>query len=108
MPLWSTGDVTANGIRLHYTRTGAGTAPGKPAVVLTHGFSDNGLCWTPVAEVLADDYDVIMIDARGHGQSDAPAEGYGSAEHAADVAGVIAALGLRRPALLGHSMGAAT
>jgi N-formylmaleamate deformylase len=106
MPLWPTSDVTANSIRLHYTRTGA--TSGKPAVVLTHGFSDNGLCWTPVAEILADDYDVIMIDARGHGRSEAPAHGYGSAEHAADIAGVIAVLGLRRPAILGHSMGAAT
>jgi pimeloyl-ACP methyl ester carboxylesterase len=105
MPKWQTGDVSANGIRLHYTRIGDGT---KPPLVLAHGFSDDGLCWTPVAEALAPDYDVIMVDARGHGLSDAPAQGYGPAEQAADLAGVIAALRLRRPAILGHSMGAAT
>jgi len=76
--------------------------------VLAHGFSDSGLCWTPVAEALEADYDLIMIDARGHGQSDAPEHGYGSAEYAADVAGVIGALQIQRPAVLGHSMGAAT
>lgn len=104
MQNWHTGDIKANGLRLHYTRTGGE----KPPVVLAHGFSDDGLCWTPVAEKLAADYDVIMVDARGHGRSDAPKRGYGSAEHAADLAGVIAGLGLERPALLGHSMGAAT
>src|SRR5690242_13485221 len=97
---WQSGHVEANGIRLHYTRTGGD----RPPLVLAHGFSDDGLCWTPVVAVLAPDYDVIMVDARGHGLSDAPAHGYGSAEHAADLAGAIGALGLRRPAVLGHSM----
>ena len=101
---WHEGYVEANGLRLHYTRTGGD----GPPVVLAHGFSDDGLCWTPVAEALAREYDVVMVDARGHGRSDAPERGYGSAEQAADLAGAIAALGLRRPAVLGHSMGAAT
>ena len=104
MPSWQSGDVEANGIRLHYTRTGGAKAP----VVLAHGFSDDGLCWTPVAAALAPEFDVIMVDARGHGHSAAPERGYGPAEQADDLAGVIAALGLRRPAVLGHSMGAQT
>ena len=101
---WQEDYVEVDGLRLHYTRTGGD----GPPVVLAHGFSDDGLCWTPVAEALAPEYDVVMIDARGHGRSDAPERGYGSAEQAADLAGAIAALGLRRPAVLGHSMGAAT
>lgn len=104
MSRWQSGDVEANGIRLHYYRTGGA----KPSVVLAHGFSDNALCWTPVAEALESEYDVILIDARGHGESGAPEQGYGSAEHAADLAGAIGALGVRRPAVLGHSMGAAS
>lgn len=101
---WQSGEVTTNGLRLHYTRTGGG----GPSLVLAHGFSDDGLCWTPVAEALAGDYDVVMFDARGHGRSEAPEGGYGSVEQAADLADGIAALGLNRPAILGHSMGAAT
>ena len=101
---WQSGHVEANDLRMHYYRTGGE----KPPVVLAHGFSDDGLCWTPVAEALAPEYDVVMVDARGHGQSEAPEQGYGPTEHAADLAGVIAALGLQRPAVLGHSMGAAT
>jgi len=101
---WLSGDIKVNGLRLHYTRTGGE----KPQVVLVHGFSDDGLCWTPVAEALEGDYDVIMVDARGHGRSEGPEQGYGQDDMAGDLAGVIAELGLDRPAVLGHSMGAAT
>ena len=71
--MWQSAYLEANGLRLHYTRTGGD----KPPVVLAHGFSDDGLCWTPVAEQLAAAYDVIMVDARGHGCSEVP--GYRSA-----------------------------
>ena len=101
---WQTGYVETNGLRLHYTRTGGN----KPPLVLAHGVTDAGLCWTPVAEALAAEYDAIMVDARGHGFSDAPERGYGPAEQAEDLAGVITDLGLNRPTVLGHSMGAAT
>ena len=104
MSQWQSADLEANGIRLHYTRTGGD----RPPLVLAHGFSDDGLCWTPVARALEADYDVIMVDARGHGRSQAPEQGYGHDDQAADLAGAIAALGLRRPVVLGHSMGAAT
>jgi N-formylmaleamate deformylase len=104
MPEWPSGDVTANGIRLHYYRTGGR----KPPIVLLHGITDNGLCWTRLARVLEADYDLVMLDARGHGLSDAPESGYTPRDHAADVAGLIEALGLGRPVLIGHSMGAGT
>ena len=64
---WHSGFVESNGIRLHYTRTGGD----KPPLVLAHGVTDAGLCWTPLAEALAPEYDAIMVDARGHGRSDA-------------------------------------
>jgi pimeloyl-ACP methyl ester carboxylesterase len=49
-----------------------------------------------------------MPDARGHGLSDAPEGDYSAAARAADLAGLIEALGLQRPAVGGHSMGAGT
>ena len=101
---WQTGYVETNGLRVHYTRTGGN----NPPLVLAHGVTDAGPCWTPVAEALAAEYDAIMVDARGHGRSDAPERGYGPAEQADDLACVIAGLGLDRPAVLGHSMGATT
>lgn len=104
MTNWEEGSVHANGISLHYYRTGGS----KPPLVLAHGMTDNGLCWTRVARVLEHDYDVIMYDARGHGHSDAPAGGYDTETRADDLAGLIKALNLHQPAVIGHSMGADT
>ena len=101
---WFSGDVIANGCKIHYYRTGGV----KPPLVLSHGFTDSGLCWTRAAQILEADYDLIMPDARGHGLSDAPGAGYADTDRAADLAGLIQALELDRPALMGHSMGAAT
>jgi pimeloyl-ACP methyl ester carboxylesterase len=68
----------------------------------------NGLCWTGLARVLEKEYDVIMPDARGHGKSSVPDFGYQYKDHANDVAGLINALKLPAPILLGHSMGGMT
>jgi N-formylmaleamate deformylase len=108
MNRWQSDVLEINGLRLHYTRTGAGAVRAKPPVVLAHGFSEDGLVWTALAEVLEDQYDVIMPDARGHGQSDAAETGLGTAELASDLHGIISALGLNKPAVLGHSMGGMT
>lgn len=99
---WTQHDLLVNGVRLHYYRTGHGD---KPALVLVHGFSDNGLCWTPVARDLEAEYDVVMPDMRGHGLSERAQSG-DKADMAADVAGLIRTLGLTRPIMIGHSMGA--
>ncbi len=100
MSAWQQGDVLTNGIRMHYYRTGGD----KPQLVLAHGFSDNGLCWTPAARVLEADYDVIMIDARNHGLSEAPLPS-NTGSQGDDLAGLIEALALDKPAVIGHSMG---
>lgn len=100
---WTQDDLLVNGVRLHYYRTGQGD---KRPMVLIHGFSDNGLCWTPVARALESDYDVIMPDMRGHGLS-ARVQPDEAVDMAADVAELIRALGLNRPIVGGHSMGAA-
>jgi pimeloyl-ACP methyl ester carboxylesterase len=102
--MWQSQFIESNGIQLHYTRTGGD----KPALILLHGFSDDGLCWTPIAQHLEGEYDILMLDARGHGRSDAPESGYGHDQHAADVAGVIHGLHLSKPMVMGHSMGAVT
>ena len=60
MTTWQSGDVRTNGIRMHYYRT----VGDKPVLVLAHGATDDGLCWTRVARALEDDYDVFMPDAR--------------------------------------------
>ncbi|NTU82127.1 MAG: alpha/beta hydrolase [Chloroflexales bacterium] len=101
---WESGFAEVQGLGIHYTRTGGHLPP----LVLAHGIGDDGLCWTTVAEALAPIFDVVMVDARGHGRSAAPLQGYGPAEQATDLGGLITALGLRQPVVLGHSMGAMT
>jgi len=104
MAAWQDGIVEANGLHLHYTRTGGGGTP----MVMAHGLTDNGLAWSRLAHVLEPNYDMIMVDARGHGLSDKPESGYTPADHERDLVGVIEALSLERPILIGHSMGAVT
>lgn len=99
---WTQQDVIVNGVQLHYTRTGQGE---KRPLVLIHGFSDNGLCWTPVARELEADYDVIMPDMRGHGRS-ARVQPDEEVDMPADVVELIRLLGMERPIVCGHSMGA--
>lgn len=98
---WSTGNVEANGIRLRYYRTGGNLPP----LVLSHGFTDNGLFWTGLAHALEKQYDVIMYDIRGHGFSDAPETGYAMEDLVADMVGLIRALELEHPVIMGHSLG---
>ena len=101
-PGWTQDDVLVGDVRLHYYRTGRGD---KPSVVLVHGFSDNGLCWSRTARDLESEYDVVMPDMRGHGLSERMRPG-DEVDMAADLAGLIRTLGLRRPIVGGHSMGA--
>ncbi|TGE28144.1 alpha/beta fold hydrolase [Hymenobacter metallicola] len=104
MTTWPAAICDRNGIRIHYTRTGGD----KPPIVLLHGLMTNGLCWTELVRTLEAEYDVIMPDARGHGQSSVPTAGYRYEDHAADLIGLIQALRLPTPVLLGHSMGGMT
>jgi N-formylmaleamate deformylase len=101
---WNMSVCETNGINIHYTRTGGV----KPALVLLHGLTANGACWTDLAHILEKDFDIIMPDARGHGESSVPDYGYRYEDHANDVIGLINSLKLSHPVLLGHSMGGMT
>ncbi len=104
MTNWTTSTCEANGIDVHYVRTGGE----KPPVVLLHGLIMNGACWTPLARALEENYDVVMPDARGHGNSTATEHGYHYGALATDVLSFIDTLELTAPVLIGHSMGGMT
>jgi N-formylmaleamate deformylase len=92
----------ANGIRLHYVRIGKG----RPPLVLIPGITSPAITWEFVAERLASRNDVYILDNRGRGLSQGgPGLRYRLDDYAADTEGVIRALGLDRPAIVGHSMG---
>ena len=104
MTNWSSSVCEANGIDIHYLRTGGS----KPPVVLLHGLTGSGACWSPLARALEAEFDVVMPDARGHGHSSTPLSGYRYEDHAGDVVGLIQGLELATPVVLGHSMGGMT
>lgn len=104
MTNWSTATCESNGININYTRTGES----NPPLILLHGLTANGACWTALAHDLEEEYDVIMPDARGHGKSAKPGQGYRYEDFANDVVGLIKAMRLPSPVLLGHSMGGMT
>ena len=98
MSPWASGRVAVSGGHLAYHRTGGA----GPALVLSHGLTDNGLCWRRLAQALAPQFDIIMLDARGHGHSSRA----GEQDPAQDLAEAIEQLGLIGPIVMGHSVGA--
>ncbi|MBE2184440.1 MAG: alpha/beta hydrolase [Anaerolineae bacterium] len=104
MGVWSQGTVSANGLEVFYRRTGGD----KPPLLLLHGYTDNGACWGPTAQALEADYDIIMPDARGHGQTSGAPGTMNTALLAQDAAAIIRALDLGKTIVFGHSMGGIT
>ena len=96
--------ATNDGLRIHYDVTGSGDP-----LVLYHGLTGSGERWRDTGYVasLADDYRVILIDARGHGKSDKPheQEAYGRGRQAADVVAMLNDLEIATARFWGHSMG---
>ena len=95
--------VPGDGLSLHARDWGGG---GRP-VVLLHGLASNARIWDGVAPRLAGaGLRVVALDLRGHGDSDQPGDGYGFETVGRDLEAALAALGLERPVLAGHSWGA--
>ncbi|MFY7963050.1 MAG: alpha/beta fold hydrolase [Elsteraceae bacterium] len=94
--------VTANGATFHVAMAGAG----RPLLLL-HGWPEFWLTWEPVMTRLADRFRLIAPDLRGFGDSDKPDGPYGAADHAADMASLIAALDLGPVGVIGHDVGGA-
>jgi pimeloyl-ACP methyl ester carboxylesterase len=94
--------IEANGLTFHYVQWGErGTS-----VLCIHGLTANAWCFQSIADGLSADHTVFAYDLRGRGDSDKPERGYSVPLHAADLVGIIDALGLERPVLVGHSLGA--
>jgi N-formylmaleamate deformylase len=96
--------VHANGIRqhlLHYPGPG-------PQLLLIPGITSPAITWGFVAERLAERFDVHVLDVRGRGLSEAGDLDYSLDAMAEDAIALVAAAGLSKPFVMGHSMGART
>ena len=94
-----------DGQRIHYVDTGGS----KPPIVMIHGLGGNLLHFGyAMADKLADDYRVILIDRPGAGYSTRPDDAPATlTAQARTIATLIRRLGLERPLLVGHSLGGA-
>jgi pimeloyl-ACP methyl ester carboxylesterase len=92
--------VDVHGTALYYEEHGDGAA-----LILIHGGLGSSYQWQPVAPELAESFQVITPDSRGHGRSTNPAGELSYARIADDIAALIAALGLERPVVGGWSDG---
>jgi len=76
-----------------------------PPVVLIMGWGGDHTAWAFQTPVLAAEFDVIALDNRGAGQSDAPDQPFTLADMADDVAGLMDGLGVAAAHISGASMG---
>lgn len=98
-------EVTVRGARLHYQRLGI---EGGTPVVFLHGLvMDNLASWYfTVANVVAQQAEVLLYDLRGHGKSERTPTGYSLVDMVADLAGLLdATFGDRPVCLVGNSFG---
>jgi 3-oxoadipate enol-lactonase len=90
-----------DGVNLYYERAGEGDT----ALVLVHGNIGSSRWWEPLWDDLAATGQVIRLDLRGSGRSDAPGVGYTVPQYSADVRALLHHLGIRKAVVVGHSMG---
>jgi pimeloyl-ACP methyl ester carboxylesterase len=89
-----------NGVKLHYLAAGKG----EP-VILLHGYAQNSHMWLPLIPELAKTRTVIAPDLRGFGDSPKPDGGYDKKTMAQDIRALVASLGFKRVAVVGHDIG---
>jgi len=101
-PVGRSSYVVAGDLKLHHLEYGDSGA----SIAIVPGITSPAATWEFISVPLARNHGVIALDIRGRGLSDKPREGFTLVDYAGDVAAVVSALGLERPMLVGHSMGA--
>ena len=94
-------EVEANGARFHVAETGT-SAP----LLLLHGWPEYWATWQPMMDRLGGRFRLLVPDLRGFGESDKPSGPFGPAQHAADMAALIEALGVAPVGIVAHDVGA--
>ncbi len=92
--------VNIDGINIAYARRGQG-AP----LVLIHGYPLDHSIWEELVPLLEPDFDLIIPDMRGFGDSDVMPADDSILEYASDIAGLLSQLRINKAYVAGHSMG---
>src|SRR5258708_37939114 len=92
--------IAVNHTQLYYEVSGQG----QP-VVLIHGLGSSTRDWGEQVPEFSKTYQVITFDLRGHGRSEKPAGPYQIPVFAADLAGLLQALGVASAHIVGLSLG---
>lgn len=102
--------ITVNNHKLHYSDTHvSGTLPaadGKSqTIIFVHGLGSSQNYYFPIVPYLETNYRCITVDTYGSGRSTYTGGEVSIDSIAADVLGVLDALGLKEAVVVGHSMG---
>ncbi len=92
--------VNVDGIKIAYARRGQGSP-----LVLIHGYPLDHSIWDPLAPFLEHNFDLIIPDLRGFGQSELMQADNSIVDYASDIAGLLTHLNIRKAYIAGHSMG---
>ena len=92
-----------DGVKLYYDDAGRG----EPSMVFVHGWCCDRSHFSEQVAHFSPAHRCVSLDLRGHGESDAPNDACTIPALADDVAFVCDELGLRKPVIVGHSMGGA-
>ena len=96
--------VESNGIQMRVATMGEG-----PAVLFAHGWPESWYSWRHQIKAVADaGFRALAPDMRGYGGTDAPEDvtTYNQVNLAADMVGILDALGIETATMVGHDWGA--
>lgn len=97
--------IEIDGLRLHYLDWPS-TRAGAPTLIALHGVTHHAHVWDSFARAMCDEFRVLALDQRGHGESQwASPDRYGHDVMASDLAAFVEALHVERVTVVGHSMG---
>jgi pimeloyl-ACP methyl ester carboxylesterase len=92
--------VNIDGINIAYERSGKGSP-----LILIHGYPLDHTIWKEVVSSLADNFDMIIPDLRGFGESDVMEADDSIIDYATDIAGLMNHFKIKKATIVGHSMG---
>jgi len=101
LPGFTNNYAKVNGTRLHYVKGGHGDP-----LILIPGYPETWWAYHKVMPILAEKYCIVVVEMRGMGSSDKPANGYEKKNMAKDIFELVNKLGFEKVHICGHDIGA--